>query len=216
MHLDDVTVGAIPAAPPTLDSRGTNHGTYVNGPTLAVPGAVANDPDTAMELDGTGDHATVARQISTDLSVELWFRSQGGGANTGSQWWQAAGLVDASATGLAPDFGVGLRADGRVVAGVGWPDASITSPAAYDDGAWHHVVFTRSRLSGLMRLHVDGVAVASGIGIGGGSALDGSPNLTFGRIQSSGNGFTGALDEVAVYDTVLAPSTVLDHYQAAR
>jgi hypothetical protein len=55
--------------------------------------------------------------------------------------------------------------------------------------------------------------VASGFGIGLGSVLDGSPTLTFGRSQAGGHFFTGGLDEVAVYDTVLTPTTVADHYR---
>ena len=62
-------------------------------------------------------------------------------------------------TGAANDFGVSLRSDGKVVAGVGTPDVSIVSTSGgYNDGTWHQVVFTRTKATGALALYVDGAA----------------------------------------------------------
>lgn len=213
MHLDNVIVRALPAA--MLDSKGLNTGTYFNGPTLGVTGAIVNDTNTAMTLEGLNDYGSVARQISGDFSIELWVKSTTGGIGTGNQWWEGAGLVDAEVGGAVNDFGVAMRGDGRVVAGVGNPDTSIVSTAGYKDGNWHHVVFTRTRATGALALYVDGTNAAPS-GTGTTALLDAAPTMAFGRIQTGVNSFVGSLDEVAVYTTALTPATVAAHFNAGK
>jgi Concanavalin A-like lectin/glucanases superfamily len=210
MHLDNFTV-----TPPLADSKGTNNGDYLNGPTLAVAGAIAGDPNTAARFDGVSDFGTVARQISENFSIEFWFNSTQG-TGTGTAWSQGAGLVDADVSGTNNDFGVSLRSDGKVVAGVGNPDVSIVSSAGgYNNGNWHHVVFTRTKTTGALQLYVDGVLAGSATTSNTASLMS-SANINFGRIQSGSNYFLGSLDEVAVYNTALSGSTVTSHYNAGR
>ena len=209
MHLDNFTV-----TPPLADSKGTNNGDYLNGPTLGVAGAIAGDPNTAARFDGVSDFGTVARQISDDFSIEFWFNSTQG-TGTGTAWSQGAGLVDADVSGTNNDFGVSLRSDGKVVAGVGNPDVSIVSSAGgYNNGNWHHVVFTRTKTTGALQLYVDGVLAGSATG--NTASLTSPANINFGRIQSGSNYFLGSLDEVAVYNTALSGSTVTSHYNAGQ
>ena len=209
LHLDNVRV-----TPPLADSVGTNRGTYLGGPTLGAAGAIATDPGTAARFDGVDDFGAVARQIADDFSIELWFSSTQG-IGTGAQWSQGAGLVDADAAGAANDFGVALRADGRVVAGVGTPDVSIVSTAGgYNDGGWHHVVFTRTRVSGALTLYVDGVAAGSATGST--LTLTSPTAISFGRNLTGANPFAGALDEVALYSTVLPGPTAALHFDAGQ
>ncbi len=211
LHLDNFR---ITSTPPLADAKGTNDGAYSNDPTLGVVGAIAGDSDTAAQFDGVSDYATVTRQVADVLSVEFWFKSTAG-IGTGSTWSQGAGMVDAAVAGTANDFGVALRSDGRVVAGVGNPDTSIVSTlGGYNNGAWHHVVFTRAKASGQLRLYVDGVA--AGTATGNLLSLTGAANLSFGRIQSGSNYFAGSLDEVGVYTTVLSDASVAAHNAAGR
>ena len=207
MHLDNFRI-----SPPLADSKGTNHGDYLGGATLGVTGAIAADVSTAASFDGVNDFGSATRQIADDFSLELWFKSTQG-IGTGTQWWSGAGLVDAEVAGAANDFGVSLRSDGRVVAGVGTPDVSVVSSAGgYNNGAWHHVVFTRVRTSGALTLYVDG-AVA-GTATGSTLSLTSPSTLNLGRIQAGGNYLLGSLDEVAVYNTVLSAAMVGAHYTA--
>ncbi|MET0460764.1 MAG: putative Ig domain-containing protein, partial [Ilumatobacteraceae bacterium] len=212
MQLDSFTGST--SQPTLLDTKAANTGAYLNGPILGATTALIGDTNGAIQLDGVNDYGNVARQISADFSIELWFKSTVGGIGAGPQWWQGAGLVDASVTGTSNDFGIALRADGKVVAGVGNPDVSITSPAAYQDGLWHHVVFTRSMASGELRLYVDGGLAAAGTG--NTAALVDPPAINFGRIQSATNGFNGFLDEISMYNTVLTSETVTAHFYAGK
>jgi hypothetical protein len=191
-----------------------NNGTYVNSPTTGVGGAIDGDGNTAVQFDGVNDYATANRQISGNLSIEFWFKSTQNYSNDMgwphcTQWWQGAGLVDADAPGVANDFGIALCA-GKVVAGTGNPDLSVASAATYNDGAWHHVVFTRTQSSGAFVLYVDGSS--AGTATGNTNALTASTTVYVGRTGS--NYFAGTLDELAVYTTVLPAATVAAHYNS--
>jgi prepilin-type N-terminal cleavage/methylation domain-containing protein len=216
MQLDNFTMSGV--SPALADSKNVNNGTYFNTPTFGVSGAlgVSGDTDTAVQFDGVSEYGSVARQISSDFSIEFWFKTSAGGIGTGTQWWSGAGLVDAEVAGASGDFGVSLRSDGKILAGDGAPnDASIlsTNSSSYKDGSWHHVVFTRTMSTGVMQLYVDGAAAGSATG--GTTALTGPSFINFGRIQSGNNYFAGSLDEVAIYNSVLSAATVTAHFNAA-
>jgi len=210
LHVDNFRI-----SPQLADSKGTNHGGYFGGVTLGATGAVSGDSNTAATFDGVNDTGSVARQVSDDFSIEFWFKSTQG-IGTGTDWWSGAGLVDAETAGASNDFGVSLRSDGRVVAGVGTPDVSVVSTSGgYNNGAWHYVVFTRTKSSGALALYIDGVA--AGTGTGSTASLTSSTTITFGRIQSVGSTFyAGSLDEIALYSTPLSAATVSAHYTAAQ
>ena len=197
------------------DSWGTNTGTYFNTPTLGVAGAITGDANTATTFTaGSSEYGSVARQISDDFSIEFWYKSTQG-IGTGANWYDGAGLVTSGFAGQSNDFGVGLRSDGKIVAGVGGPstDTSVVSSAGYSSGAWHHVVFTRTKATGALRLYVDGATAGSAAG----STVSLSDGLAirFGS-QMGANYLSGSLDEIAVYNTVLSAATVIDHYNAAQ
>jgi hypothetical protein len=154
-------------------------------------------------------------QSLSSFSIEFWFKSTAG-TGTGSQWHDAAPLVDSdSRTSGANDWGTGLRSDGRVVAGVGNPATSIVSATGgFNDGAWHHVVFTRASATGAMVLYVDGSSTNGGTATGPTGARH-NYGITFGRqADDATKVYLGSLDEVAIYDTVISAATVSAHYSA--
>jgi hypothetical protein len=200
------------------DAQGANNnGTYNGAPTLGVTGALNGDTTTAVTFNGTSQYVSATRNLSTNFSIELWFRSTQANGGTGAQWYNAAALVDAAASGVTNDFGVGLASDGRVVAGVGTAggtDSSIRSQAGLNDGTWHHVVFTRTQTGGALALYIDGVQVATGTG--GTNSLTASATLCLARSATGGLFYAGTLDEVATYNTVLTAAQVTSHYNAGK
>jgi hypothetical protein len=213
LHLDNFRMEPTTAAT-AADGKGTATGTYFNGLTLGVADPLSADSNTAASFDGVDDYVSVPRQVQDDLSLEFWFKStQGIGVDPA--WTLGAGMVDSNITGPNNDFGVSLRSDGRVVGGVGGSaDTSVVSTTAgFNDGLWHHVVFTRVRATGVFALYVDGNVEGSNTSANVGS-LTGQANLNFGRLASPGNYFAGSLDEVAAYNVALSPATVTAHYQA--
>lgn len=192
----------------TTDSVGSSSGSQ-SGMTTGA-GAIAGDPGLSKYYDGVDDVNTVPRMISGNFTIEFWFRSTQSFGTSGGQWYQGAGLVDAEVSGTANDFGVSLVA-GRVVAGTGNPDRSVSSSAAYNDGQWHHVVMTRAQ-GGVITLYVDGTS--QGTIATNDNALTSAASLTFGRLQTGINYYQGYLDEVSLYNRVLTASEVTAHHQS--
>jgi len=211
LHMDNFVV--TPIAQTADDSQGTNDGTYTNGVTEGASGALPGDSDTAATFDGVDDYVSLTRQISDNFSIELWFKSTQG-LNTAAQWWGNAGLVDADTGSTTNDFGLSLRSDGKIAAGTGNPDTSITSSSSgYDDGNWHHVVFTRTKSTGALNLYVDGSSAASGTSSNTAS-LTATATIHVGKIQSGTNYFDGSIDELALYSAALTSTQVAEHYAA--
>jgi len=188
--------------------RTTNNGTWSGSPTLRTAGAIRADSNTAATFDGVNDYATVPRSISTSFSIEFWFKSATG-IGTSTNWYDGAGLVDAEVNGYTDDFGTSLMQDGRVCAGTGNPDTTICTSAGYTDNTWHYVVFTRSS-TGALTLYLDGASRATGTG--GTTALTAPTTIHFGSLQTGINFYTGSLDEIALYNTVLPATTITNHY----
>ena len=188
---------------------GNNNGAFINAPMLGQPGAIAGDADTAVGFTTGPDYGRVTRTIGTNFSIEFWFKS-GQGLSTSANWYDGAGLVDGEVSGVSNDFGVSLSADGRVMAGVGNPDVTISSQTGLNNNAWHHVVMTRAQATGAITLYIDGVQVSAATG--GTQLLNGPSDLNFGRIATDMNQYQGSLDEIALYSSVLTPAQVQSHY----
>jgi hypothetical protein len=200
-------------------AKGSVAGTYTGNPTRGVTGAVAGDSNTAVQFGGT-NYALLnsSTSLASTFSIEFWFRStQGLGTSSSSTWTDGAGLV----TGYASSsnrVGVSLRADGRLMAGVGTSAANTIIPTSgvWNDGSWHHVVFTRTNTGKKLELYVDGESVVSKSNTATMSGI--SPTFSFGRVATSASAGTnylaGALDEVAIYSTALDADTVAAHYLA--
>jgi Domain of unknown function (DUF1929)/Concanavalin A-like lectin/glucanases superfamily len=190
------------------DIVGDHHGSYYNHPHLGAPGPGSA---TSVTFDGIHQYLLLPRDIRDDFSVELWFATHGGGVGTGvTQWWQAAGLLDAEVPGVVDDFGTSLDVSGQVWAGTGNPDTSIHSGTGLNDGGWHHLVFTRAHATGEITLYIDGARVA--IGHGGTQRLTSAPGLRIGALQSGATFYAGSIADAAVYNAVLPAGTVADHF----
>ncbi len=190
---------------------GFRPGTYHGGVTLGVPGGVPGSTDTAARFDGVDDRVTVPLPPTQDFAVQFLFRSSRGvGATT--NWWDAAGLVSADVAGVTNDWGIGLNADGRVLAGCGNPDVSIASPPGLADGAWHHVVMSRRRQGpNELALHVDGVRVATTSACND-RALDAAwfSGVSVGRAAAGSQHLAGDVDELSMFATSLTRPEVVD------
>jgi Concanavalin A-like lectin/glucanases superfamily len=198
---------------------GANAGTYVNEPLLGASGA-SRDGDTASDTSGAG-YGLLPRLVSTDLSIEAWFNTTATSKRTGAgNWVQAPFMILGSFNYCCytRSFGMALTGDGRVVAGTGESLYTLASPSgtAYNDGNWHHVIFTRVQSSGAVALYVDGSSKATGTT--GTGTLDASPTIGLGIAAYNGrelrNPFDGRIDEVAQYSTALSASRVSAHYAA--
>ena len=187
-------------------------GTYVAGTTLGAAGSPASGPGTAVTFNGTNG-VVLDKESWTNpqtYSAELWFKT------TSTKGGKLIGFGNA-VTGLsgAYDRQVVMLSTGRLQFGTNGAVRSLAeTPAAYNNGQWHHVVATQGAEG--MNLYVDGAKVASNPAtdaqnytgwwrVGG--------DRTFGGTTS--NYIAGDLDEVAVYATALTAAQVRSHYEAA-
>ena len=210
LHFDQFRV-----TPPMADATGSVNGLHHATTSLGLTGALSGDTDRSVSYSGAADSSTAARPLLDDFTAELWFKSSQG-LGTNPHWYDGAALVDADQQFAANDWGISLRADGRVVAGVGNYDTSIVSATGgYNNNAWHHVAFTRDNTTGALTLYVDGAVQGTATGPTG--TRDGGSVLRFGRRAGDGQqAYAGQLDEVAVYTGVLPPATVQSHYNLGK
>jgi hypothetical protein len=190
-----------------LDERGANTGAYTNAPGLGSAGLLAGEPaNKAVALDGVSDYVSVADSASLDLTnqitVEAWIKPAA---------IPAAGQFASVVTkreAYAIQFN-GPRLEFTVMQS-GARQRLQAAAGAIVAGTTYHVVGTFDGTT--QRLYINGVEVGSRAQTG--AATVGTNSLTIGSWGSS-EYFTGTIDEVAVYNSVLSAARVKAHTDAA-
>src|SRR5436309_428613 len=180
------------------DSKGTNNGAYQSGTTLGQPGAIANDPDTAVAFNGTSGWVQVANDSSLNVgdrfSIEAWVKrgSIGGSAN------QVIASKQANSWVLMFNTSNQLVLRKSTVA-----DAVVSTATITDTTSWHYVAATKD--GGSLKLYIDGTDVTGTIT--NQTMTDNTLPLAIG--QSSATAFfNGVIDEVALYSIALTPTQI--------
>jgi Concanavalin A-like lectin/glucanases superfamily/Bacterial Ig-like domain/Calcineurin-like phosphoesterase len=198
------------------DERGANPGTYQGGVTLGALGALANDANKAAHFDGVddqvnmGDPANGSLDFGTaDFTVEAWVKTTVNGERTifakkaaTGNYWQATVTDDG---GHAGEVRVYLNAGGPLVTAYG-------RGKPVDNGAWHHVVIAFDRGVSIT-IYVDGVATTTAAT--GTADVGNSGPFQVGKTDAYAY-FSGDIDEVAVYPTLLSAARVQAHLAAGR
>lgn len=153
------------------------------------------------------------RPVQDDFTMMLVFKSSQG-LNTGTGFWEGAGLISGEMPNPVNDYGVSLNANGRVLAGTGNPDASLQSGAGFNNGLPHVVTFKRTRSSGAIALYVDGGLVASAVG--GVQSLTAPNFLVLGGQGVLNNFLTGDIAEVQIFSTPLSDTDRLGIERALK
>jgi hypothetical protein len=190
-------------------------GTYQNGVTLNVTGALVGDTNRAAHFDGVNDQVSMgdpgngSLDFGTgDFTLEAWVKGTANNertiaakraANGNSPYWQVTVTDDTGWTGR-------VRAnvsDGAVTRVAYGPNIRV------DNGAWHHVVIVFDRDTGIT-IYVDGTgnstagAFTGSVSNSAGLLVGKSGNATFGWLA-------GDLDEVALYPSALSAAKVAAH-----
>jgi len=191
------------SGPVAFDSKGTNNGSYGGGVTLAQPGALASDPNTAASFDGTGYVSLPNLGSYSSFSVEGWTKLNSASVNSPNgnntlygHSWQVRLIPRPS--GVYADVAAGGAVYG------------LQAATPNNVGAWVYWVLVRSGAS--MTIYRNGSAVAST------SQLPSGPTTLGGSIAANSGSqlfLHGSADEVAVYNTALTPPTIQQHYTAA-
>lgn len=200
------------ACGPADASGNGNTGAYAGGPGLDAHPLIA-DPDTSVHFDGSNDEIDFPDSASLSptkaISVEAWVRPDVVPTASGSAWqliskWNTALLYLQG--GASPRFVFALY---DAVSSSYAP--AVVGTTTVSANTVYHVVGTYD--GSKMRLYVNGALEAT-------FARNGSVNdsPSGGAIAAKGWGtlpsphFQGRLDEIAIYETALAPTVIQAHY----
>ncbi len=153
------------------------------------------------------------RPVQDDFKVVLVFKSSQG-LNTGTGFWEGAGLLSGERPAPVNDFGISLNANGRVLAGTGNPDTSLQSGTGFNNGQPQIVSFKRTRSTGSLMLYVNGTLVAAGTG--GTQSLTSPSFLVLGGQAVLNNFLTGDISEVQIYGAALSDADRVGAERALR
>ncbi|MFT5579272.1 MAG: MSHA biogenesis protein MshQ [Paraglaciecola psychrophila] len=182
-------------------------GTSIGNTTTITAGQVCR----AGTFDGSGDYIDVVglhSYLNTTASLSFWINSDQLGSGS---VWSAPGVIGVEERGGGDDIFWGyIDASGRIRIQKG-NGSSATSSTVVSDSSWHHVVMTRDSASGAVQVFVDGALEDSK------SSATGDVSTIFssiGRIENSysSESFSGKLDEVLIFDSVISASDVSTIY----
>ena len=200
-----------------IDSKDSNPASIpVGGIARGMTGLLTNDADSAVQGDGdlssyivVPDNANL--RLAT-VTAECWAKPLALPAIRGglvSRWHVVdSWFLEYTSSGrwrwyVRPSSGGDMQVD------------TGSAPAALkpQTDVRHHIVGTYSVADGA-RLYVNGIQVASIASTGfGAKATAGQVNL-FAMDAATTNAFLGLIDEVAIYNAVLTPEQILDHYNS--
>ncbi len=160
----------------------------------------------AAVFNGSSSLRASNTPISSALTVAFWMNTSTDNGHSGaSQWYQGNGLVDGEMGGVDTDWGVSQV--GRQIAfGIGNSDTTLISTSDINTGNWVFVAGTWDT-AGAMKLYINGTEEAS---------LTGGPidprradNAFFVGQDANGQAYTGSLDQIQLYDTVLTSAQIV-------
>ncbi|WP_052460932.1 PKD domain-containing protein [Microbacterium gorillae] len=186
--------------------------------TSRVAGAISETGSYATSFSGSSSsRASTSTSVvgPQTYSTESWFKT-----NT-SRGGKIVGF-GSSSTGSSSSYDrhVYMTNAGKLIFGAyDGATRTVTSPASYNDNAWHHVVATQDA-SG-MKLYVDGALVGSDATATVAQSFTGYWRIGGDSIGSwpsapSSQWFTGAIDDVAIYPQALTADQVMAHYAIGR
>jgi PKD repeat protein len=205
-------LGESSGATTALDYAGNSDLTVNSGVTAGRAGALTGDSDTAFAFNGSSGLAATktAAAAPAIFTEEAWFQTSSrlGGKIMG---------FGSAASGLSGSYDrhVYMDTSGRVLFGV-YPGSmqTVQSATGFNDGTWHHVVASLS--SSGMALYLDGVLVASRADVTSAQGYNGYFRIGGDNTWTGAKYFTGTVDEVALYSTVLPADRVAAHYNLGR
>jgi Concanavalin A-like lectin/glucanases superfamily/IPT/TIG domain/Phosphoesterase family len=188
------------------DTTGSYNGSYVNGPVLGSPGAIAADPNTSVTFNGTNQRVTLPSLPSAgDFSIEGWTDLANSSVNNNTLYGGSGTVRLLARPGTGPTAayaGVTLNGTEYVL--------QPLNPAP-NLNTW--VYWVLARQGGTLTLYRDGVQIAQRTDL----PATATANIN-GYIASQNNNLyylNGGIDDVAIYTSALTPSTITSHYQAA-
>ncbi|MFZ4893545.1 PKD domain-containing protein [Plantibacter sp. Mn2098] len=185
--------------------------------TRGTAGAIIGSPATSTTFAGTsnsGASTTTPQAGPNTFTAETWIKT------TTTSGGKILGFGNAT-TGNSGSYDrmIYMTNDGRLEFGV-YPGGTrtVSSTTSFNDGSWHHVVATLG--SNGMQLFVDGKKISARTDVTNGQDYTGywrigGDNLSGWPDSPSSFAFAGAIDDTAIYPTVLSRDDIIAHYVAS-
>ncbi len=179
-----------------------------NSVTLGTAGALTHDPSTSITDNGSYAVATPALPSALPTggaarSAGIWFKTSAGGC----EYLMGYG-VQSSDEGFSLNECSGSTTSLTVD---GWGETvSVTDSTALDNGAWHFLVATYS--GGNVSFYVDGTQVGTAQTFGTVLSTPANTSLYIGSELNDYGGFTGSLQDAAVFSSALSSAQVSTLY----
>jgi hypothetical protein len=189
-----------------------NDGTYTGGYTLGVPGAIANDADTAASFDGNTGYVDVKNAFAfagkVPFTLEAWLKPSI--VDTNYRCWMSK---NDNATGPSEgylafvDASISVFSFQRVDSGTKITAQSNTAAVA---NTWWYVVITYDPMAGsIVYVNAQGSTPTTNDVTLAGATTD----FVIGAENGGATAWwAGAIDEVAVYGYALSAAQVANHY----
>jgi sulfur relay (sulfurtransferase) complex TusBCD TusD component (DsrE family) len=204
-----------------VDLSGNGHdGSFVGAPALGVPGAVAEDPNTAVAFNGASQYAqvpyTAALNPAAPFTVEAWAKVSGGAGSirtvVGSRSFNPPRgyMLGVASTGEW-QFAVGTGASGSSA-------LIVTGPTSHPN-TWTHLAGTVETIGTDLRvtLYVNGTFASQRTFSMTTFAPNPTQTLRIGADTSTAPArfFPGSVDELAVYNSALSAAQIANHFSKA-
>jgi hypothetical protein len=195
----------------TDSSTNNNTGTYVNTPTLGQAGAFSRDPGTSVLFTAASSQKATfphiaALNLGDTLTIEFWMKHT---------MIVLGGLISLGHTGA--NGSAYLRnsgSAGHIEILKSNVSSMASSTAAYNDGNWHYVVYTKATSTNKLFVQAADVSPT----FTNATLADSTELITLGADVSNGTAAefgTVTLAHVAIYGTALSAARIAVHYREA-
>ncbi len=192
------------------DSSGNNApGTYQGGVTLGQPGALAGDPSTSAQFDGTSGAVKVntpnlPTSHGSDVTVEFWMYWDGSSYSAMPFGWSGYGLWLAG----GPNGSFGFNTGNGDLYGIS--ASGLANRWVHVVAIFHNGDATRSQL------YIDGQeqTLSQQFGATGDATVGAAAQISGFPGGSSYFLFDGRIQDVAIYPNALGQDRISAHYQA--
>lgn len=180
------------------------------GVTYSQAGTIAGDANHALLFNGTTGDASGPAGLSpagwSAITVECW-------VNLSNTTYAGSPSFVAQDNPQTTNVGFKLQVNANGTRNTVWWIGNGTTHASANAGntmaaaTWYHIVGTWD--GAIMRLYINGAQVQT-------ATISGTIGTSAGNVgiawDGTGSFLPGLLDEVAIYNSVLSPTTILEHY----
>lgn len=196
------------------DDEGNNDGT-VTGASLTTDRF--GNPNQAYSFDGSdyincGNNATWNLLLSPGITMSAWVKTSATFSNS------LAGIITRwGGTSSSDEYGFFLaNTTGRPTMAINTPSVNgIAATTNINDNAWHQVVFTFDKATGVHKMYIDGVQVYTNTIAGGIATITVPQSVIIGAQWGNGSlsrYFNGSIDDIGIYAEALSAQDVTTLY----